>query len=149
MSIVLPRHVLCVPPAASGYPVGWHAGQYRASARQGLGWCSNCKGHAGSYSAAAVGASEGSAAARALDITSQHGNDSVQTAPPDRMIVIAHHNDSKMDLTWLDVHLPDIPRTVYEGNWAPGDDPEVPPPQHRTTNGNGKEGQVRVASSRK
>ena len=57
--------------------------------------------------------------------------------------MIAHHNDPKMELTWLDVHLPDIPRVVYEGNWQPGGDPEVPPPQHRTVNGNGKEGQVR------
>ena len=63
------------------------------------------------------------------------------------MLMIVHHDDPKMDLTWLDVHLPDIPRTVYEGNWEPRSKAEVPPPQHRTANSNGKEGQARMLSA--
>ena len=65
-----------------------------------------------------------------------------QSSPPDRMLVVVHHKDPKMDLTWLHESLPDVPRTVYESNWKPSSDAEAPP-QHRTANSNGKEGQVR------
>ncbi len=61
------------------------------------------------------------------------------------MLVIAHHKDPKMDLSWLHEHLPDIPRTVYESNWQPESNASVPP-QHRTVNSNGKEGQVQTSS---
>ncbi len=50
-----------------------------------------------------------------------------------------------MDLSWLHENLPDIPRTVYEGNWQPDSNASMPP-QHRTVNGNGKEGQVHTSS---